>query len=63
MLNLPVIPRQRKERVMKNVMCVLGLVVVTGCVGWSFGSGQLDTAAVTGAVVGWFAILIACIED
>ncbi len=48
---------------MKNVMCVLGLVVVTGCVGWSFGSGQLDTAAVTGAVVGWFAILIACIED
>jgi hypothetical protein len=48
---------------MKNVLGVLGLVAVTGCVGWSFGSGQLDAVTVCGAVVGWFAIVYACIED
>lgn len=48
---------------MKNLVGVLGLVVVTGCVGWSFGSGSLDAASVALVVVSWFAIAYSCIED
>jgi hypothetical protein len=48
---------------MKNVMCVLGLVVATGCVGWSFGSGSLDAVTVCLAAVSWLAIVYSCIED
>ena len=63
MLNLPVIPRQKKERVMKNAVGVFGLIGTVAVTGWSFGSGSLDAASVTLAVVGWLAIIYSCIED